>query len=142
MRKDLIMTNCDDQIRRLCLALVLTCAALNAAGADVDTAAQPAAPERRTRVLGYLPATALPNSLALLPPQPTPGSAALALDEETAKQNIALRGTPRWTLAIADADLRFPYAAGTFSCAVGAPISETETPHLYTLLRASVYEQQ
>jgi acid phosphatase (class A) len=36
-----------------------------------------------------------------------------------------------------DAHLTFPKVAGTFSCSIGAPISETETPHLYMLLRRS-----
>jgi acid phosphatase (class A) len=44
-----------------------------------------------------------------------------------------LRGTLRWTQAIEDADPR--QAPGTFSCAVNAPITEQETPHLYMLLR-------
>jgi acid phosphatase (class A) len=38
-------------------------------------------------------------------------------------------------LAQQDAVLRFPEVAGTFSCAIEAPISETATPKLYALLR-------
>ena len=86
---------------------------------------------------GYLPTDALPDSAALLPPPPARGSAALTLDEEESLKSLALRGTARWALAIEDADQSFPKAAGAFSCALNAPISEKETPHLYKLLQRS-----
>jgi len=96
-------------------------------------------PEIRPGMLaGYLQPEALPNSLALLPPPPAVGSAALALDEEVSTKALALRGTPRWALAAEDAVLKFPEAAGTFSCALGAPVTEQDTPHLYMLLRRSM----
>jgi acid phosphatase (class A) len=86
---------------------------------------------------GYLPQTGLPNSLALDPPAPTPGSAMYALDEAISKANLALQGSPRWQQATSDADLSFPHVAETFSCSMGIPINEVETPHLYMLLRRS-----
>jgi acid phosphatase (class A) len=93
-------------------------------------------PEIRPGVLaGYLPAKAIPNSLALIPPPPAAGSAALAYDEEVSRKGLTLRDTPRWALATEDANLKFPQAAGTFSCALNAPITEQDTPHLYMLLR-------
>ena len=63
------------------------------------------------------------------------GSAAEALDQEIARENLTLRGTPRWKLASMDADLRFPSAAGDFSCALGAPVTEQDTPRLYVMLQ-------
>ena len=84
---------------------------------------------------GYLTKSALPDSLALVPPPPAPGSAALVLDEDANRRALALRGTPRFAQATEDANLLFPRAAGTFSCALGAPVTETDTPHLYVLLR-------
>jgi acid phosphatase (class A) len=87
---------------------------------------------------GYLTRTTIPNSFDLLPAPPAAGSAAFAMDEEIATSTFALRGTPRWTQAISDANLRFPHAAGTFSCAVNAPITEADTPHLYMLLHRSL----
>jgi len=89
---------------------------------------------------GYLPPKALPNSLALLPPPPGAGSAALAYDEEISRKGLTMRGTPRWILANEDANLMFPQAAGTFSCALNAPITEQETPHLYMLLRRTLMD--
>jgi acid phosphatase (class A) len=103
-------------------------------------AQQPApVPEIRPGLLmGYLPKGTFPNSLALLPAPPSPGSAAYALDEDVARKSVALRGTPRWTQAAVDADLSFPHAAGIFSCALNAPITEEHTPHLYQLLRRTL----
>jgi acid phosphatase (class A) len=87
---------------------------------------------------GYLEHSALPNSLSLVPPKPEAGSAVYKLDEAVSRSNLALRGSKRWEQAALDADLRFPGVAGTFSCAVGIPITEADTPHLYTLLRRSL----
>jgi acid phosphatase (class A) len=98
--------------------------------------AQSAVPEVRPGVLaGYLSPELLPDSLALLPPPPATGSAALTLDEEISRKSRELRGTARWTQAAEDANFMFPRAAGTFSCALNAPITEQDTPHLYTLMR-------
>jgi len=104
------------------------------------TQAQPAVvPEIRPGSLaGYLSTKVLPDSLALIPSPPAAGSAALALDEEFSRKSLDLRGTPRWMLAAEDADLTFPHAAGTFSCALNAPITEQNTPHLYILMRRSL----
>ena len=86
-------------------------------------------------VIGYLKPEQLPNSQTFLPPPPAAGSAALAADEEIYKMTRKLRDTPRWALAAKDADLTFPNAAATFSCALGIPISQEETPHLNMLIR-------
>lgn len=96
-------------------------------------------PEIRPGILtGYLPPESLPDSLALLPPPPYEGSAGYALDEEISRKALALRGTPRWALASADAELRFPAAADTFACVLGTRVTEDETPHLYVLLRRTL----
>lgn len=96
-------------------------------------------PEIRPGILqGYLPIEAMPNSLALLPPPPADGSAAKALDEAVSEASLKLRESKRWALAAEDNNLMFPRAAGTFSCAVGAPINEVDTPHLYMVLRRTL----
>jgi len=84
---------------------------------------------------GYLAKEAVPDSAALLPPPPALGSAAAALDQEIARADLALRGTPRWDLARIDAELSFPEAAGAFSCALGIAITQQDTPRLYVMLR-------
>ena len=119
---------------------VVACIAIIAGCAGFEKQNKPAAvPEIRPGILaGYLPSEALPDSLALLPPPPAAGSAALALDKEVSRRGLALQGTPRWELATKDANLMFPLAAGTFSCALGVPITEKDTPHLYMLLRRTI----
>lgn len=98
-----------------------------------SVAAEPAAPRLGT---GYLKSGPLPDSFA--PTPPAPGSAALARDEEGAKAALTLRGSPRWTLATADADLLSPKATATFSCTLGVAIGPDTTPRLDRLLRRTI----
>jgi acid phosphatase (class A) len=77
----------------------------------------------------------LPDSKTLLP---APGTVVTAFDELVSLNSIELTGAKRWALAIQDADLTFPNAAGAFSCALNAPVTEKDTPHLYKLLRRSL----
>jgi len=83
---------------------------------------------------------AAPRSLTLLPAPPAPGSVAQARDDAAAKAAVALNGAPRWKQAVSDADLSFPHAANTFSCALGVEASKTNTPHLYRLLAGSLID--
>ena len=83
---------------------------------------------------GYLDPKALPDSLALIPPPPLAGSAALAHDEEVAKSSFPLRDTPRFALAASDFDLKLPNLINDFSCALKAPITKENAPYLYTLM--------
>jgi len=87
---------------------------------------------------GYIKDGTLPNSAQLLPPPPTKDSATLSSDEMVSVNSMMLRGGKRWNLAIQDAELSFPDAAGAFSCALGAPINKTDTPHVFDLLRRSL----
>jgi acid phosphatase (class A) len=43
-------------------------------------------------------------------------------------------------LAIEDADLTPPNAADAFSCALDAPVTEEDAPHLYLLMRKTSYD--
>ena len=115
-------------------AVAAGCMALGAGAGVADEMG--GVPEISPGVLkGYLPKEAVPDSAALLPPPPTMGSAAQALDQAIARENFALQRTARWKLASMDADLRFPSAAGDFSCALGAPVTAQDTPRLYLMLR-------
>lgn len=117
------------------MALILAIAGC----ASVDTVKIPTqVPEIHPGLLaGYLKPEVLPNSLELIPPPPVDGSAVFAFDEEVSQKAVVLQDTPRWKLATDDANLMFPETAGTFSCALGIPVTEKETPHLYMLLRRS-----
>lgn len=118
----------------------LTCIMLMAGCATFETKSTPApVAEIVPGILqGYLPAEMLPNSLELIPPPPAEGSISLTFDEDVSKKSLALRGTLRWDLATEDANLKFPQVAGTFSCALNAPITKSDTPHLYMLLRRTL----
>jgi acid phosphatase (class A) len=117
------------------LVPVFLCTALMACATSHALAKSPSGPPT-----GYLPSNALPDSLALLPPPPQAASPAFALDEDYSRKSLALHDTPAWALAILDSDTSFPNAAGTFSCALNAPITEQDTPHLYTLLRRTLID--
>jgi acid phosphatase (class A) len=100
---------------------------------------RPAVLEIRPGILaGYLKQEVLPNSQAILPPPPKSGSAGFALDDEASRRSFVLRNTMRWEQATDDAVLMFPQAAESFSCALGIPITEMNTPHLYLLLRRTL----
>ncbi|MFH1581519.1 MAG: phosphatase PAP2 family protein [Pseudomonadota bacterium] len=124
------------------ILFVLLCIAIISGCSGFEKQSKPAAvPKIRPEILaGYLQPEAFPNSLGLIPPPPAGGSAALALDEEVSRKGLALRGTPRWDLAAKDAELMFPEAAGTFSCALNAPITEQDTPHLYMLMKRTLID--
>lgn len=108
-----------------------------AQAADLPSAEQ--VPEIRPGVLkGYLSEAAQLDSREFVPPAPDGVSARQRLDTTWSQAMLPLRNSARWDLAIRDADLSFPAAAGTFSCALGIRISQAGTPALYQLLRRSL----
>jgi len=126
-----------------CAAAWLAACASTPAGAPVDTATtttDPAnVPESRPgRAIGYLESTAIPDSRALVPAPPASGSAALEHDHEVMRAALALRDTPRFEQARRDADLDFPFAAGTYACALGVGIDPRHTPATWRLLRRTL----
>ncbi|HBD09117.1 MAG TPA: acid phosphatase [Syntrophobacteraceae bacterium] len=124
------IVTCRVLLALLCIVLLTGCASV-----EKQNKPEPV-PELRPGILqGYLPTEALPNSLALIPSPPAAGSISFVFDEEVNRHSLALRGTARWRLAIPDANLGFPQAADTFSCALDAPITEQDTPQLYMLMR-------
>ena len=118
------------------LLAILMCVATNPACGNSDKPMPPALAFEN--IGGYLPVEAIPDSMALLPPPPAPGSPSLATDDAASRENLTLRGTQRWELAQRDAVRSFPEAAEAFTCAVNAPITEQDTPHLYLLLRKTL----
>lgn len=89
---------------------------------------------------GYLLPAERPDSLALLPPPPAAGTAGYQADVAAYQALKPLQGTPRWQLAIDDANLAFPAAAGVFDCALGFAVTQEATPRLYTLLQRVVID--
>lgn len=89
---------------------------------------------------GYLAPADLPDSLALLPPPPAPGSAAMARDEEVSTAMARAPGTPRFNQAASDADLHPPHVFSTFACAAGVVPDRQKTPVLLRLLGKSMID--
>ncbi len=87
---------------------------------------------------GYLSKEDQLDSKEFVPPAPGKDSPRQALDTAWANNMLKLRGTARWDQAIRDADLHFPAAANAFSCSLGIPVTEEDTPALYMLLRRTL----
>ena len=117
----------------LALAAALTACSSTPAAVSAPPAQTPA-----PAATGYLQGDAIPDSLALSPAPPAPPTAWAALDEAVAQQALALRDSPRFRQASLDADLGFPAGAEQFSCALGMPINEQQTPALMRLLLRSL----
>lgn len=133
-----LIANCTQRgalLSLACLTMIAGCASNNSKHNSIASTPAIAPMTSSGFIAGYLPANALPNSLMLLPPPPAEGSPELAADQAIARKSLALRGTPRWTLATADAEYRFPQSAETFTCSLNAPITQQDTPRLYTLLQ-------
>ncbi len=86
-------------------------------------------------LVGYLEGRPLPQAARFIGPPPAAGSAEAARDLAVAQGVPAGMGSPRWQLAASDDALVFPKAFDTFACALGFTPSETQTPHLATLIR-------
>jgi acid phosphatase (class A) len=89
---------------------------------------------------GYLAAAQVPDSLALVPPPPAEGSAAMAADREAYQTAVAQTTPERWALAAADANLVFPASVKGFSDILGLEINSTATPHLAMLLQRTMID--
>lgn len=81
--------------------------------------------------VGYLPPGTLDTS-RILPAPPLPGSAREQADRAIFKATRALEGTPRWQLAISDADE--PAILKSYACALGLQVEEKVAPALTRLL--------
>lgn len=83
---------------------------------------------------GYLAKEEQLDSKEFVLPAPDKNSALQAMDTALAEKMLELKGSARWDLARTDANLAFPAPADTFSCALGIPVNQQDTPTLYMLL--------
>lgn len=118
------------------IVTMLLCLVLTAGCATVEK--QGMASASHERLPGYLTSERLPDSVVLIPQPPAAGSTAFALDEEVSRSAFPLRNSARWTLATQDADLSFPAAADSFSCALNSRITAQDTPHLLRLMQRTL----
>ncbi|MCB1700175.1 MAG: phosphatase PAP2 family protein [Halioglobus sp.] len=125
--------------RMLSGALLLGCCLSACESPGTRTVAVQPVPEIRPGILqGYLPMSEPFRSVEFVAASPQEAGAEQQLDDAVSRYALTLRATPRWEMAKRDADLAFPAAAETFSCALGIPVTEAETPALYMLLRRSL----
>jgi len=83
---------------------------------------------------GYLSAADRPDALTFLPPPPATDSPSGAADRATYTAMKALKGTPRWVEATADAEVDTPGAPRAFTCAAGVELDPKRTPVTSLLL--------
>jgi len=89
---------------------------------------------------GYLAPGAV-QPLRLLPGPPAAGSAQDAADRQTFLKTRALSGTPRWSLAQADADQSVPSTLKAFSCALGVDLGPASAPATNAMLERFARDQ-
>lgn len=80
---------------------------------------------------GYLGAAG-PDTAAMLPPPPAPGSPGAEADRAIFRATRALKGGPRWDLAVND--LSETHIVSDLSCAVGVDLRSGDLPALKHLL--------
>ncbi len=100
-----------------------------AALASVVAFGQPAPPPDP-----YLPGDRAPDTLAILPPPPTHGSLGERADRAIFRATRALRGTPRWALAMSDVADSVPSLEKALSCAADAPLDPQSAPRLTAMM--------
>ena len=103
-------------------------------GASARTSAAQAPLVMHGRLPPYIDPAKLPDATAILPAPPTDPSAQQAADEATFRSTRALQGSVRWALATRDADLSPAALANDFSCAMGAPLTQSTVPSLFRIL--------
>lgn len=110
---------------RRTLTILALAGALTAGGLALaqDKAMGPPAPK------SYL-GDAIPNTLAILPPAPTPGSFRYEADRGTFLTTRKLKDSPRWALAAADAVQTPKSLMKDLSCAAGVELSPETAPKL------------
>lgn len=130
---------------RLSLPLAIACALASSAlapaiaktpadGAEKLAAAVKAMPQ------GYLKAPALPESADWTPAPPAADTPSGARDRAGAEAGVALRGSPRWDLAVRDADLTGGGGLAAFDCTLGIALGPKATPKTYALLRRTMMD--
>ena len=78
------------------------------------------------------------DSAAFVPLPPSEGSARQQADDAASEVLRSVEGSVSRDLAASDADPHFPAATSIFSCAVGAAVSEAQTPAMNRLLQRSL----
>jgi len=84
---------------------------------------------------GFLSASEIPDSVAIIPPPPDAGGPGFARDAAVYKDTRALRGSERWKQAAFDADVSEAHLISYFTAQTGVQISKEKTPDAYALIK-------
>lgn len=90
---------------------------------------------------GYLTPEEAPDATLLIPPAPAADSEIQAADTRIYHETRALKGSPRWELAIADNDYSPNNLLRSFSCAAGVEMNEETAPLTAAILRRMLSDQ-
>ena len=82
---------------------------------------------------GYLPKGGAPDTLAILPPPPKPGSGVDTDDHQAFRDTRPLEGSPRWSMAINDVSQTPEAAFLDFACSLGVTLDDGRAPVLSNL---------
>lgn len=93
-----------------------------------------AAVSQTIETFGYLHGREAPDTIAILPPPPTPESSRGLADRAIFLQTRILKDTPRWVLAQNDAAQTIPTLMRDFSCAADATLTPDSAPKLNALM--------
>jgi acid phosphatase (class A) len=115
------------RLRFVTLTVVIAAAA-GLAAAQTPAPAPPPVP-------GYLTPQSAPDVSRILPPPPAEGGERQMQDLAIYRATRALQGSPRWTLATADASYAVPYLLQAFSCAAGVQMTDQNAPKTALLIR-------
>ncbi len=83
---------------------------------------------------GYVAKAAAPDTLAILPAPPKPDSGVQADDRAAFAASRSLEGSPRWALAVNDAEQSPESAFLDFACALGVTLDDGKAPVLSNIL--------
>jgi acid phosphatase (class A) len=121
--------------QRLLALAGMALAAMAAGGVAIAQSPMPgAAPQAAgapARTFGYLGLSA-PDTYAILPPAPTPGSIRDKADRAAFLATRPLKDSPRWAMAVNDVDIR-GYMKD-LACALGVEITAENAPRLMALV--------
>ena len=112
---------------------ILTACCLAAAFTMLSTSGGGAA-DGPAGLSGYLTASQLPNSTAILPRAPQPGSARYEADRKIFSDTRSLKGSDRWALARNDDVVTEQTISNDFACALGIRLNAAEEPRLTHLV--------
>jgi acid phosphatase (class A) len=95
-----------------------------------------------TQPPGYIAAQDMPDAALILGPPPANGSGTKTGDVATYQATRALQGTPRWTLAVRDAEFGPAPIMKEFSCAAGMALNPAVDPQLFHLIGRVIQDSQ